>query len=111
VHGFTLVNLGINQPVDPDQVQSYFVRQGRYTAGTCTHYPPSRLTATAEHQSLASGFNIGQRFHSARVVRLADARPVQLGHTIKADGRWRFFALAPASDRPESLIVKHTLQG
>jgi phenol 2-monooxygenase len=36
------------------------------------------------------------RFHSAPVVRLADAKPVQLGHTVKADGRWRLFAFAGA---------------
>ena len=36
------------------------------------------------------------RFHSAAVIRLADAKPVQLGHTIKADGRWRLFVFAAA---------------
>ena len=34
------------------------------------------------------------RFHSARAIRLADAKPVHLGHTVKADGRWRVFAFA-----------------
>jgi phenol 2-monooxygenase len=34
------------------------------------------------------------RFHSAPVIRLADARPQQLGHVAKADGRWRIFAFA-----------------
>jgi phenol 2-monooxygenase len=38
------------------------------------------------------------RFHSAPVIRLADAKPVQLGHVIKADGRWRIFAFADAED-------------
>ena len=44
------------------------------------------------------GFAIGMRFHSAPVIRLADAKPVQLGHTVKADGRWRIFAFAGAED-------------
>jgi phenol 2-monooxygenase len=38
------------------------------------------------------------RFHSAPVIRLADARLVHLGHVVKADGRWRIFAFAGAED-------------
>jgi phenol 2-monooxygenase len=38
------------------------------------------------------------RFHSAPVIRVADARPMHLGHAVKADGRWRLFAFAPAKD-------------
>ena len=41
---------------------------------------------------------IGMRFHSAPVIRLADAKPVHLGHTVKADGRWRIFDFAGAED-------------
>ena len=67
--------------VDPAELQAYFVKSGRYTAGVATHYPPATvLTAEATHQALAKGFTIGMRFHSAPVVRLADAKPVQLGH-------------------------------
>ena len=36
------------------------------------------------------------RFHSAPVVRLADAKPVQLGHAARADGAWRIYAFADA---------------
>jgi phenol 2-monooxygenase len=32
------------------------------------------------------------------VIRLADAKPVHLGHTVKADGRWRIFAFADQED-------------
>lgn len=78
--------------VDPAEFQNYFVRKRRYTAGTATHYRPSIISATPVHQVLAKGFVIGMRFHSAPVVRVADARSVHLGHTIKADGRWRLFA-------------------
>jgi hypothetical protein len=41
------------------------------------------------------------RFHSAPVVRIADARPMQLGHAAKADGRWRLYAFASANDHIE----------
>ena len=38
---------------DPAETQSYFVRHGRYTAGTATHYGPSILTG--ERDLPASG--------------------------------------------------------
>ncbi|GGC82257.1 phenol 2-monooxygenase [Chelatococcus reniformis] len=84
--------------IDPAEFQSYFVRQARFTAGTATCYVPSAITATPRHQHLAPGFPIGMRFHSAPVIRLADARPMQLGHTVKADGRWRLFLFADDKD-------------
>jgi phenol 2-monooxygenase len=83
---------------DPAKTQSYFVRSGRYTAGTATHYAPALLTGDGTHQHLAAGLVIGKRFHSAPVVRLADAKPLHLGHVIKADGRFRIFAFAGAGD-------------
>jgi phenol 2-monooxygenase (NADPH) len=78
--------------VTAEEMAAEFARQGRYTAGLATAYTPSVLTATDEHQALATGFEIGTRFHSAPVVRIADARPMQLGHAQRADGRWRIFA-------------------
>ncbi|WP_375691688.1 FAD-binding monooxygenase [Pseudooceanicola sp. LIPI14-2-Ac024] len=78
--------------------QRYFIEHGRYTAGMSVTYQPSALIGTADHQALAQGFEIGTRFHSAPVVRLADAKPMELGHTVKADTRWRLFAFAPEGD-------------
>ncbi len=83
---------------DPAKTQDYFVRHGRYTAGTATHYGPSILTGESTYQHLASGFVLGTRFHSAPVIRVADAKPVHLGHVIKADGRFRIFAFAGAGN-------------
>ncbi|HTR59850.1 MAG TPA: FAD-binding monooxygenase [Casimicrobiaceae bacterium] len=86
--------------VDPAELQAYFVKSGRYTAGVATHYPPATpLTAKATHQELAKGFTIGMRFHSAPVVRLADAKPMHLGHAARADAAWRIYAFADASGR------------
>src|SRR5215212_684171 len=84
--------------LDPAEVQNYFVRHGRYTAGTATHYRPSVLTGEPAYQHLAKGLVIGTRFHSAPVIRLADAKPVHLGHVVKADARWRLFAFAGAEN-------------
>jgi phenol 2-monooxygenase len=84
--------------IDAAEVQAYYTVQGRYTAGLGTRYSPSLITAAGTHQHLATGFQIGQRFHSAPVVRLADGRPMQLGHAARADGRWRLYAFADARD-------------
>ncbi len=80
--------------VDPAEFQRYFIKQGRFTAGTATRYCPSALTGNGAHQHLAPGLPVGMRFHSAPVVRLADARPMQLGHVAEADGRWRIYLFA-----------------
>ena len=89
--------------VDPAEFQRYFVKQLRYTAGVETQYHASPICGEARHQALASGFPVGRRFHSAPVIRLADARRVQLGHCAEADGRWRLYAFAddrePASEQ------------
>ena len=91
-----------SEGVDPKVFQKYFERHGRFTAGMGTHYRPSVICGDAEHQALASGFVIGTRFHSAPVVRVADARPLQLGHAGKADGRWRLYAFAGANDHRDT---------
>jgi len=97
--------------VDPAEVQKYFVQHGRYTAGTATRYLPSILTGNGAHQHLAKGFVAGMRFHSAPVIRLADAKPLHLGHVIEADGRWRIFAFAGHEDRGQPGSAIHTLCG
>jgi len=114
--------------VDPAEFKNYFVRQGRFTAGTATRYEFSMITAVSTHQHLAHGFQIGTRFHSAPVIRLSDTRPVQLSHCFKADGRWRVVALVGKEDAvtpgsrwrnlchflisdPNSPIVRYTGEG
>ncbi|MFA6267362.1 MAG: FAD-binding monooxygenase [Pseudolabrys sp.] len=87
-----------SRAADPAETQRYFVQHGRYTAGTATRYRPALLTGEATHQHLAKGLPIGMRFHSAPVIRVADAMAMQLGHTVEADGRWRIFAFAGAGD-------------
>jgi phenol 2-monooxygenase len=84
--------------IDAAEVQAYYTAQGRYTAGLATRYAPSLITGRPDHQHLADGFGIGQRFHSAPVIRIADGRPMELGHAARADGRWRIYAFAEAGD-------------
>ncbi len=95
--------------VDPKAFQSYFERHARFTAGMGTHYGPSMICGESLHQQLATGFVIGTRFHSAPVVRLCDARPLELGHVGKADGRWRLLAFAAAGDATDTQGGVHAL--
>lgn len=80
------------------ELQRHFVEHGRYTAGFGVRYGPSLVIGPADWQHLAPGFEIGTRFHSAPVIRHADARPLQLGHVATADGRWRLYAFAGRGD-------------
>jgi phenol 2-monooxygenase len=80
------------------QLQEYMVKHDGYVSGTLSRYGPSMICGDSAHQDLARGFEIGKRFHSAPVVRLADARPVHLGHVLEGDGRWRIVAFASGED-------------
>jgi phenol 2-monooxygenase len=99
-----------------------------FTGGTAVKYDSSYLFAACAHQALAKGEEIGRRFHSAPVVRLSDAKQMQLGHVAQADARWRIYAFAGAGDvgqagapmaqlaewlekNPQSPVVKHTRKG
>ncbi|MCG6858432.1 MAG: 3-hydroxybenzoate 4-monooxygenase, partial [Salaquimonas sp.] len=105
--------------------QRYFIKSGHYTAGMSVSYKPSDLVGEAKWQSLAAGFDIGSRFHSAPVVRLGDAKAVEIGSVVKADARWHVFAFCPREEpalegsairrlcgylaaAPGSPIIRHT---
>ena len=79
-----------------------FIRQFKenleFTGGLAVRYDQSSLIGPATHQALATGQVIGRRFHSAPVVRVADAMAMQLGHVAEADGRWRLYVFASRSD-------------
>ena len=99
-----------------------------FTGGTAVKYDTSTLFAPGTHQALARGEEIGRRFHSAPVVRLSDAKQMQLGHAAEADARWRIYVFAGQGDvgqpgapiaqladwlenDPASPVVKHTRPG
>lgn len=98
----------LSSSTNPADVQRYFIQHGRYTAGTATQYKPALLTGQAAHQSLATGLQIGMRFHSAPVTRMGDGKLLQLGASALADGRWRLYAFAGANDlaTPDSALGK-----
>jgi phenol 2-monooxygenase (NADPH) len=80
------------------RVAREFVNNLPFTCGLTIQYEASALTGLPSHQHLANGFDLGKRFHSAPVVRLADAKPMHLGHCIDADARFRVFLFAPEGD-------------
>ncbi|MCG2624485.1 FAD-binding monooxygenase, partial [Arthrobacter sp. I2-34] len=93
--------------MDADERQQIFTEGGRFTAGFATDYPPNLITGPDTHEHLAKGFPVGERFHSAPVIRLADAKPLGLGHVAQADGRWRIYAFADEAgpSGPDSRIA------
>jgi phenol 2-monooxygenase len=96
---------------DRQRFEEYFAAQGRFTAGVATRYAPSLITAETGFQHLAEGFPVGMRFHSAPVIRLADAKPVHLGHAARADGAWRLYVFADAAGAvPDvaALVARYT---
>ena len=80
-----------------------------FTGGTAVKYDTSYLFAAGTHQDLATGEEIGRRFHSAPVVRVSDAKQMQLGHAAEADARWRIYAFAGAGDGGQAGAPLHRL--
>jgi phenol 2-monooxygenase len=87
----------------------FFIQLERWASGTATHYKPSLLTGA--DSDLASGLPVGkvrqtdlrlkprshplpQRFDSAQVVCIADARPWHIGDRFESDGRFRVVIFA-----------------
>ena len=86
-----------------------FKQNLEFTGGIAVKYDPSALFAASSHQALATGEAIGRRFHSAPVVRLSDAKQMQLGHVAEADARWRIYAFAGKADGSDAGSAIHRL--
>ncbi|MDN6533275.1 MAG: FAD-dependent monooxygenase [Yaniella sp.] len=74
-----------------DYVAEFYLKTFEFPAGFMTEYKPSVLTTDTAPQDLAKGYEIGKRFKSAKVSRISDTNPLQLGHLHEADGRWRIY--------------------
>ncbi|TRX53267.1 FAD-binding monooxygenase [Corynebacterium guaraldiae] len=81
---------------DPEAVEKYYVAAEEFAAGMMTQYEKNLIVGTTQHQDLASGFPVGKRFKSFKVLRRCDAYPQHLGHQHTADGRYRIYAFADA---------------
>ncbi|MFT4081558.1 MAG: FAD-dependent monooxygenase [Nocardioides sp.] len=94
------------EDIPSDELAAFYVKTSEFPAGFRTHYRPSMITGEGTHQGLATGFPIGKRFHSAPVVRVADANPLELGHHARADGRWRIYAFADGATEADSVQLR-----
>ena len=90
-------------------IEKFMARQNGFVAGTAIEYYPSYICTGAENQHLASGFKIGQRFHSAEAIRVADGDRQHLGHLNKADGRWRIFVFGNEQNPTEATSDSYDL--
>lgn len=90
-------------------LQQYLVKADGYVSGTQVRYPLSTIVGNARRQNLAEGYPVGVRFASADVIRLVDACPVQLGHVLEADGRWRIIAFADSQPATHAESTLHKL--
>ena len=90
-------------------IEKFMARQNGFVAGTAIEYYPSYICTGAENQHLAAGFKIGQRFHSAQAIQIADGRRQHLGHLNKADGRWRIFIFGNKQNPTESSSESYKL--
>jgi phenol 2-monooxygenase len=90
-------------------IEKFMARQNGFIAGTAIEYNPSYLCKGIENQDLASGFKIGQRFHSAEAIRVADGDRQHLGHLNKADGRWRIFVFGNKQHPAENTSAVYLL--
>ena len=84
--------------VDTTKIEAFMKRQSGFVSGTSIEYFPSYICTGQENQHLATGYKIGQRFHSAETTRVADGASQHLGHLVKADGRWRIFVFGGTQD-------------
>ena len=129
-HAWARIMSAPPEPAEVDgSIEPRFVRQFKenleFTGGLAVKYDKSALTSASAYQALATGQEIGRRFHSAPVVRVADAKQMHLGHAASADARWRIYAFAGRDDTsapgsaihqladwletdPASPLVKHT---
>lgn len=92
---------------DEPRFMRQFKENLEFTGGLAVKYDTSALIGISTHQALATGEEIGRRFHSAPVVRLADAMQMQLGHAADADGRWRIYAFSGQGDSSDAGSAIH----
>ena len=92
--------------VDPAEVQSYFVKHGRYTAGTATRYTQSKLTAALDpsgsRQRTADRYALS--FRARRPVgRRQSNLPLPCGKGRRTLATFRFLR----SGRSELTVILH----
>lgn len=88
-------------------LQEALLKADGYVSGTLTKYQPSMIVDSFGDSSHTGKLSLGSRLPSAPVLRLSDARPMQLSEALPADGRWRIVLFAdqhPPSSKASKAI-------
>lgn len=86
---------GTNGSHDSNYFSDAFIKAGKYTAGLTAKYDDSSIISEGKStQSLATNIEVGMRFPSQQVVRLCDAKAMQIVRGMLADSRWRIVIFA-----------------
>lgn len=95
--------------VDPTEFYNNFIKAQKYTAGIASVYEDSVITFVhRSRQELATNLVVGSRVPSAQIVRISDAKPMQLPRALPADGRWRIIVFG--GDLVDNQAAKHNVQ-
>lgn len=80
--------------ITPEQFREQFVRSGRYTAGQALKYDESTIVCLEGARGSAKRLEVGMRFPSAQVVRVCDAKAMQLTKALPSDSSWHIVVFA-----------------
>jgi len=83
--------------VSMSEFKKIYLQGQEFASGIAVDYAPSVLVAKEKRESkqkLAANAKVGKRFPSALVLNQSDARPWQLQHWMKSDGRFHVMLFA-----------------
>ncbi|KAK8050279.1 FAD binding domain-containing protein [Apiospora phragmitis] len=80
--------------ITPEHFREQIVRSGRYISGQALKYDESAIVCLGGARDSAKRLEVGMRFPSAQVVRVCDAKAMQLVRAIPSDSSWHIVVFA-----------------
>ncbi|KAK8020145.1 FAD binding domain-containing protein [Apiospora arundinis] len=80
--------------ITPEHFHEQFVKSGRYTAGQALKYDRSAIICLNGARDSAKRLEVGMRFPSSQVVRVCDAKAMQLVRALPSDSSWHIVVFA-----------------
>ncbi|KAK6842779.1 FAD binding domain-containing protein [Apiospora arundinis] len=80
--------------ITPEHFHEQFVKSGRYTAGQALKYDRSAIVCLNGARDSAKRLEVGMRFPSSQVVRVCDAKAMQLVRALPSDSSWHIVVFA-----------------
>ncbi|KAK8137894.1 FAD binding domain-containing protein [Apiospora sp. TS-2023a] len=84
--------------ITPEHFHEQFVKSGRYTAGQALKYDESVIVCLEGARDSAKRLEVGMRFPSAQVVRVCDAKAMQLVKVLPSDSSWHIVVSCVVSE-------------